>query len=256
MRADVYLFRSGYANSRESARKAIESGLCSVDGIQVPKASYEIDADSEHEVVFVPAHPYVGRGGLKLEGALKAFPVNPAGLVCVDIGASTGGFTDCLLKNGARKVFAVDSGHGQLAAELLADSRVVPIEGFNAKNLTPGILGEKCGLCVMDVSFISQTAILPVIPALLTDDGCAITLIKPQFEVGRSAVGKGGIVKKSSDRRDACRNVAEAARMSGLYLNGLIKSPVTGGDGNTEFLAFFRRTEGYAVRYYLDRTAF
>jgi 23S rRNA (cytidine1920-2'-O)/16S rRNA (cytidine1409-2'-O)-methyltransferase len=160
----------------------------------------------------------------------------------VDIGASTGGFTDCLLQHGASCVVAVDSGHGQLSASLLADGRVKSIEGLNARTLSLADIGEPCDIAVMDVSFISQTYILPQIPALLVDGGIAITLIKPQFEVGKSGVGKGGIVRHAEDRRSAVLRVVEAARQAGLYIEGLIHSPICGGDGNREYLALFSTT--------------
>lgn len=250
MRADLYVFTKGYAQSREAAKKSIEGGLCSIDGRVIKKPSEDIDGTTEHTVVCEKAIPYVGRGGLKLEAALDSFGVNPRGLVCADIGASTGGFTDCLLRRGAAKVFAIDSGHGQLSPLLLGDPRVVSLEGLNARNLSPDDLGTPCGLAVMDVSFISQTLIIPVIPALLEPDGICITLIKPQFEAGRGALGKGGIVKNPRDRRFACERVAAAGAACGLHLSGLIKSPIAGGDGNTEFLALWKRTQGTGYDYF------
>ena len=256
MRADVYLFRYGFASSRENAKKSIEAGLCVIDGTKIIRPSENIDESAAHAVICENPVPYVGRGGLKLEAALDGFSVDPDGLVCIDIGASTGGFTDCLLKRGAKKVFAVDSGHGQLAPSLLADSRVVSVEGFNARNLSLSVTGEKCGLAVMDVSFISQTLILPSLPELLEPDGLCITLIKPQFEAGRACVGKGGIVKNSADRRRSCEKVAVCAASCGLYMQGLIKSPVTGGDGNTEFLALFGRNYIHEYGYYFGNISF
>ena len=243
MRADLYLFKQGHCRSREAAQRSIESGLVSIDGKIIKKPSEKIDETLEHSVLCSDTIPYVGRGGLKLEAALDAFSIDPGGCVCLDVGASTGGFTDCLLKRGAAKVFAVDSGHGQLAPELAADTSVVSLEGMNARFLSPEQLGECVSLIVMDVSFISQTLILPRFPLLLTEEGVAITLIKPQFECGREAIGKGGIVKKPEQRLFAVRRVISAARESGLYLAGLIRSPITGGDGNIEYLALFKRTE-------------
>lgn len=256
MRADLFLVRRGYAQSRESAKKSIEAGLCSIDGEKILKPSSEIDENTEHTVSCENSIPYVGRGGLKLEAALDAFRVNPSGLTCADIGASTGGFTDCLLKRGAVKVYAIDSGHGQLNPKLSEDKRVVSVEGLNARYLSYSDVNEKCGLAVMDVSFISQTLILPNLPEILTDDGLCITLIKPQFEAGRASVGKGGIVKNPKDRRASCEKVANAAASCGLYMSGLIRSPIAGGDGNVEYLALFTKKfkEDYSI--FLRETVF
>ena len=181
MRVDVFLVERGYAKSREAAKKSIDAALVKIDGRTITKAGEKIDEALPHEVEFAPLIPYVSRGGLKLEEALKAFDVDPTGMRAVDIGASTGGFTDCLLQHGAACVVAVDSGHGQLNEALLADSRVRSLEGLNARALTLADIGEPCDIAVMDVSFISQTYILPQIPALLKDGGVAITLIKPQL---------------------------------------------------------------------------
>lgn len=253
IRVDVYLVNFGHSRSREAARRSIESGLVSIDGKIVKKPSEKIDESVAHEVNCKNAISYVGRGGLKLEAALDEFSVDPSGLICLDIGASTGGFTDCLLKRGASKVYAVDSGHGQLAAELLSDPRVVSIEGMNARFLSKEIIGEASDLIVMDVSFISQTLIISRLPQLLNVNAKAITLIKPQFECGRDAVGKGGIVKKPEHRLGAIRRVVASAEENGLYLNGLIRSPIEGGDGNVEFLALFERTQKESVEKLLGK---
>ncbi len=241
MRADLYLFRRGFASSREAARKAILAGLCFVDGRKIGRPSEDIPEEGEHEVRYEPAVPYVSRGGLKLEAALDAFGVDPSGMLCLDIGASTGGFTDCLLRRGAAGVTCVDSGHGQLAEVLRRDPRVTSIEGKNARDLAPADVGGPFGLAVMDVSFISQTLILPRIPACLLPDGMLISLIKPQFECGPGAVGKGGIVKSPGARRAACVRVRDAAAACGLQMIGIAVSPVEGGDGNREYLAVFSR---------------
>lgn len=241
IRVDLYLVNAGFARSRESARRSIEAGLVKIDGKLINKPSEKIDDSAPHDVQFQNSIPYVGRGGLKLEAALDAFKVDPCGKVCIDVGASTGGFTDCLLRRGAMHVYAVDSGHGQLAAELLADSRVVSIEGMNARFLNREIITNSADIIVMDVSFISQTLIIPRFNDLLTDTGIAITLIKPQFECGREAVGKGGIVKKPEHRLSAIRRVFASARECGLYPQALIRSPIVGGDGNIEFLALFSK---------------
>ena len=241
MRVDLYLFQNGHAESREQARRLIEAGAVCLDGITVKKPSAAVDENAAHsvEIVKPAAERYVGRGGLKLEGALEYFGIDPAGVIALDIGASTGGFTDCLLQRGAARVYAVDSGEGQLHPRLRADSRVVNIEKCNARSMTPDTIGERVDLAVMDVSFISQTCILPVIPPLMRESGQLISLIKPQFEAGRSAVGKGGIVRHREHREAAIRRVLECAASVGLSCIGLTVSPITGGDGNVEYLARF-----------------
>ena len=246
MRADLYLFQHGHTDSREQARRLIEAGAVRLDGVAVKKPSLAIDEGAEYQVEIVkPASErYVGRGGLKLEGALEAFRISPEGLTALDIGASTGGFTDCMLQRGAKKVYAIDSGEGQLHPRLREDPRVVNIEKCNARALTFDRIGEVADLAVMDVSFISQTCILPVLPPLLTEEGMLISLIKPQFEAGRRAVGKGGIVRRREDREAAVRRVLESAAEVGLICMGLTVSPITGGDGNIEYLALFRRAAG------------
>ena len=243
MRADLYLFREGHTDSREQARRLIEAGAVRLDGTAVKKPSLPVDETVSHtvELTLPAAERYVGRGGLKLEHALAHFRIDPHGLTAVDIGASTGGFTDCLLQHGALRVYAVDSGEGQLHPRLRGDSRVINIEKCNARAMTPATLGESVDLAVMDVSFISQTCILPVLPPLLREGGILISLIKPQFEAGRSAVGKGGIVRRREHREAAIRRVLDAAAAVGLACIGLTVSPITGGDGNIEYLASFRR---------------
>ena len=252
MRVDLFLVERGYAKSREAARRSIDAALVKIDGKTVAKAGEKIDEALPHEVDFTPLIPYVSRGGLKLEEALRKFSIDPTGMRAVDIGASTGGFTDCLLKHGASFVVAVDSGHGQLNPDLLSDARVKSLEGLNARTLSLSDIGEPCDIAVMDVSFISQTYILPQIPALLKEGGVAITLIKPQFEVGKSGVGKGGIVRHAEDRKAAVARVIETARSVGLYLAGLVPSPISGGDGNREFLALFAMTDNDKTDRILD----
>ena len=235
-RLDTYLRESGLAKSRSRAAAMIAEGCVSVNGKAVTSASYTVKDGDEVGLTKPDSLIYVGRGGLKLEAALEAFGVLPVGLVCADIGASTGGFTDCLLRRGAAKVYAVDSGHGQLDEKLLQDGRVVNLEGVNAKLPLSGVIPEKCGLCVCDVSFISQTYILGNASEILEEGGCYIGLIKPQFECGREALGKGGIVRSPAAKKEAVRKVLECAAGCGLVPSGLIQSPITGGDGNDEFL--------------------
>ena len=211
-----------------------------MDGKTVRKASDEI-SESAHDVVIQNALSYVGRGGLKLEAALDAFGLNVKGMSALDIGASTGGFTDCLLQRGVNRVCAVDSGAGQLAASLRTDGRVRCMENCNARYLTAEEIGGRVDLIVMDVSFISATLILPRFPDLLNEDGFAVCLIKPQFEVGKALIGKGGIVKDKKAHRMAIERVLETGKAVGLLPIGLIPSPIEGGDGNREFLVWFVR---------------
>ena len=238
MRIDVYLAENRLTQSRQRARVLIEEGKVTVDGVTVKKPSYQIEG--EHTVTVLDDLPYVGRGGLKLAGALDAFGLDVSGMRALDVGASTGGFTDCLLQRGAQKVIAVDAGEGQLAGKLLVDARVTSLERTNARELTMQMIGgEAVDLIVMDVSFISATYILPRFPALMGKSGHAICLIKPQFEVGRSMLGKGGIVKDAAAHRYAIERVLESGRGVGLSAVGLIPSPIEGGDGNREFLVHF-----------------
>ncbi len=254
MRADVYLFEKGLCQSRSRAQAEISAGRLYVNGKYVTKSSFDI---SEADTVELRGEkmPYVGRGGLKLKGALELFGTaelaqkdifrvagrvfDPCGRVCVDVGASTGGFTDCLLQNGARRVYAIDCGSGQLHESLLADPRVVNIENFNARELSADVTNGEAELAVMDVSFISQTLILPAVYRTLTDGGELISLIKPQFEAGKSALGHKGIVKNDRYRLTAVKTVLASAETIGFSLAGLARSPITGGDGNTEYLAYF-----------------
>lgn len=239
MRADVFVYSGGYAKSRNAARILIESGAVVIDGSPVTKPSEDIDEKNEHTVEITQTEKYVSRGGLKLEAALNAFGIDVIGMDAIDIGASTGGFTDCLLKHGATHVVAVDSGEGQLDKSLAFDERVLSIEKYNARQLSVEIIPNKADIAVMDVSFISQTLIIPKVRTVLKDSGIFVSLIKPQFEAGRSAIGKGGVVKKAQDRLNAVLRVRACAAEYGLSLTGLIVSPITGGDGNIEYLGCF-----------------
>ena len=234
MRLDVYLSENGYADSRERAKRLILAGSVRVDGVVVKKPAFEI----EQGEIALEQERFVGRGGEKLEGALRAFAVDPAGMRAIDIGASTGGFTHCLLLHGAAHVTALDAGCDQLHPTLARDARVKNIEKYNARDLSRDDVGE-FDLAVMDVSFISQTYILPRLSQVLLQTGLAITLIKPQFEAGRAALNKKGVVKDPRDRLLAVRRVLDCARASGLVPRGLVRSPITGGDGNVEYLALF-----------------
>ncbi len=240
MRADVYLAQNGYTKSRSAAKELIEGGKVTFDGKVLKKPSDEVDENIDHKIEVVK-EKYVCRGALKLEGALDNFNIDPSGKICIDIGASTGGFTDLLLRRGAKKVFAVDSGHGQLDPSLLTDERVVNIEGYNARYLNKNDFPFCFDMAVMDVSFISQTYIHMGISDVLSDMGILISLIKPQFEAGRAAVGKGGIVKKKEDREASILKVVESAAKCGLFCLDVMRSPIDGGDGNIEYLALFKK---------------
>ncbi len=240
MRLDVYLADRGLASSRTEAKTFILEGAVAVCGKVVKKPSFEFE---EGAIVTVDrsAKKYVSRGGLKLEGALDAFSVEVGGKRALDIGASSGGFTDCLLQNGAAHVIAVDSGYGQIAPTLRSDPRVTVIENFNARYMNPGDLEYVPELAVMDVSFISARLILPAVHTCLAVGGDFICLIKPQFEVGRQGIGKGGIVKDERLRKQAVEDVKCFAESLGFITVNIIKSPIMGGDGNIEFLAHFRK---------------
>ncbi|MBQ8342441.1 MAG: TlyA family RNA methyltransferase [Clostridia bacterium] len=252
MRLDVYLAEHGFAESRERAKRLIVAGQVLVNGKTADKPSAEVTGEPEIEVL--STNDFVGRGGQKLEEALRVFGVDPKGVRALDIGASTGGFTDCLLRHGAVQVVALDAGCDQLHPKLRADSRVINIEKYNARNLAVADVG-RVSLAVMDVSFISQTYILPRLPEVLTENGCAITLIKPQFEAGRGALNKKGLVKSPRDRIMAIQRVLTAAAACGLICRGLAPSPIRGGDGNEEYLAYFTLGEvGETVNIAVEKT--
>jgi 23S rRNA (cytidine1920-2'-O)/16S rRNA (cytidine1409-2'-O)-methyltransferase len=232
-RADIVLVERGFFASRARAQAAIAAGLVSVGGVRLRKASDEV-ADSAAIEAEAP-HPYVSRGGVKLAAALDAFALDPAGLACLDIGASTGGFTDILLKRGAAKVIAVDVGHGQLDPRLAADRRVVSLEGVDARALTPEHIGERPGAIVIDVSFISQRLVLPHALKLAADEAWLVSLVKPQFEVGRADVVKGRVRSEAALER-ACADVRACIEAQGWTILGLIPSPILGGGGAREFL--------------------
>jgi 23S rRNA (cytidine1920-2'-O)/16S rRNA (cytidine1409-2'-O)-methyltransferase len=235
LRADVAVFEQGLAPSRERAQALILAGQILMGDRPVQKAGESIPAGAALRLRGEPM-PYVSRGGLKLAHGLDAFQVNVQGAVAVDIGASTGGFTDCLLQRGAARVYCVDVGHGQLDWKIASDPRVVVIDRTNIRHMEPGRIPERCTLAVIDVSFISLRLVLPALPALLASGAPAVVLVKPQFEVGRDKVGKGGIVRDEADRRQSIDDVAAAARALGMAVLGETTSPITGGKGNVEFL--------------------
>jgi len=237
LRLDQLLVDRGLAESREKARALVLAGAVMVDGQKAAKPGHAIPAGASLEVAQRP--PYVGRGGVKLADALDAFQIDVTGAVCADLGASTGGFTDCLLQRGAARVYAIDVGHNQLDWRLRSDPRVIVREGVNARYLKPTDLPEPIDLAVCDVSFISVTLILPVIPSLLTPQGKMIVLVKPQFEAGRADVGKGGIVRDPLVQQAACVRVRSAVEQLG-FQTALVESPILGAEGNREFLLYGR----------------
>jgi 23S rRNA (cytidine1920-2'-O)/16S rRNA (cytidine1409-2'-O)-methyltransferase len=232
-RLDVWLTENGLAESREKAQALVMAGRVRVDGAPASKPGTRVRASASVEVAPGPAH--VGRGALKLAGALDAFSLSPSGRVTVDVGASTGGFTETLLERGAARVYAVDVGRGQLHEKLRADPRVVVRERTNARSLGPADVPERCALSVMDVSFISVGKILPALPGILTPDADVVVLVKPQFEVGRREVGRGGLVKDPALHRRVLHGVAAHAQRLGYAVRGAVASPVTGAEGNREF---------------------
>jgi len=236
-RLDQLLFERGLAPSREKAKALILAGQVKVNGQRSDKAGKEIDTEAVIEVAAPP--PYVGRGGFKIAKALDHWAIDPTDWICLDIGSSTGGFTDCLLQRGAARVYAFDVGTNQMDWRLRTDPRVILREGVNARNLSPQEVPEKAQLAVCDVSFISVTIILPVLPPLLCEDGGLVILVKPQFEVGREQVGKGGIVREPELHQQAIDRVAGAARALG-YQTEVIDSPILGAEGNKEFLLYAR----------------
>lgn len=239
-RLDLLLVARGLAPSREQARRTIMAGEVRVGDARPTKPGTRFPVDAPLAVA--APRLYVGRGGHKIAAALDHFALDPAGRVCLDIGASTGGFTDCLLQRGAAKVYAVDVGHGQLAWRLRADPRVIVREKTNARHLTRADIPDPVTLATVDVSFISLTLILPAARDLLTPDGVLVCLIKPQFELDRAAVGKGGIVRDPALHRAAVAKIEQfVAAAFGHPWTGCIPSPILGADGNREFLACIPR---------------
>ncbi len=236
-RLDVLLVERGLSVSRERAKRSIMAGTVFVDGTRVDKAGTKVGTDSEIIVKEDPV-PYVGRGGLKLEKALDYFGIDVSGKKAVDAGASTGGFTDCMLGRGAVKVYAIDVGYGQLDWKLRKDPRVVVMERTNIRYVKPEDIEERCDIAVIDVAFISLTLVLPPVNALLTHDGEIVALIKPQFEAGREKVGKKGIIRDPEVHREVIKKVADFMLEMGLRVKGVTFSPITGADGNIEYFIY------------------
>jgi len=238
-RADLLLVSRGLAPSRERARALILGGKVFSAERRVDKAGDRLDIEAPLEVRG-PDHGYVSRGGVKLEGALEAFDLAPAGLVAADLGASTGGFTDCLLQRGAAKVFAVDVGYGQLHARLRSDPRVVVMERCNARHLELEALGEPVDLVVIDASFIGLEKLLPAVTRILRPGGEVLAMVKPQFQVGRGKVGKGGVIRDEATRLEAIDSVARAGAALGLLERGRADASIRGPKGNLETFLYLR----------------
>jgi 23S rRNA (cytidine1920-2'-O)/16S rRNA (cytidine1409-2'-O)-methyltransferase len=234
MRLDQYLVAKGFAGGRDAAKRLIADGEVTVNGTDNVKPSLDICDDDTVSVLNTLR--YVSRGGLKLEKALDVFGIDVTGLCCLDIGASTGGFTDCLLQHGARYVYAVDVGHGQLAPSLRTDKRVKCTEGYNIRNAAPDDFDTPIDFICTDVSFISLKLVIPVVKLLLSPGGKAVLLIKPQFECGKKDIGKGGIVRDKKVQTRVTEEIRQCALDSGFDVAGLIPSPISGGSGNTEYL--------------------
>ncbi len=246
IRLDVALVEKGFAESREKAKRLIMSGIVYVNTQKSDKAGNTVKPEDKIEVRGA-ALKYVSRGGLKLEKAMEVFPISLEGSVCADIGASTGGFTDCMLQNGAEKVYAIDVGYGQLDWRLRTDKRVVNMERTNFRYVTKTEIPEELDFASVDVSFISLSLILPVMRNLLKEKGEAVCLIKPQFEAGRENVGKKGVVREKSVHIAVIEKIIELIRINNFSLLGLDFSPVKGPEGNIEYLCFIRKDENIEI---------
>jgi 23S rRNA (cytidine1920-2'-O)/16S rRNA (cytidine1409-2'-O)-methyltransferase len=242
-RLDRLLVEKGVVQSRERARALILAGRVSVDGQIVDKPGTQIKREAQLQLQGKD-QPYVSRGGKKLEGALDAFEVDPKGMTVMDVGASTGGFTDCVLQRGARKVYAVDVGYGQLAWKLQKDPRVVNLERKNVRYLKSEEVGEKVDLILIDTSFISMEKFLSSLLSFLKGGGSIVGLIKPQFEVGKGEVGKGGVVRDETLHQKVIKRISEFSRGLGLKVLGVIESPILGPKGNKEFFIYLRKEAG------------
>ena len=246
VRLDQLVYELGFTDSRERAKTTVMSGLVFVNGQRADKPGMPVAHDAKIEV-HGDALPFVSRGGFKLDKALKVFPVDPSGKVCIDCGASTGGFTDVLLQHGAAKVYAVDVGYGQLAWKLRNDERVINLERTNLRYVTSEQIPELMDLAVMDVSFISIKLVLPAVKALLKPDADLICLIKPQFEAGREEVGKKGVVRDRAVHEHVIHSILDFAQEIGLTVMGLDFSPIKGPEGNIEYICHMKNRIGEAV---------
>jgi 23S rRNA (cytidine1920-2'-O)/16S rRNA (cytidine1409-2'-O)-methyltransferase len=239
-RLDILLLARGLVKSRETARGLILSGSVFVDGKKIDKAGTPIGLEAEI-VVAGEKCPYVSRGGVKLNFAIKTFSIDVSEKVAIDVGASTGGFTDCLLQQGAARVYAIDVGYGQLADSIRQDARVVVLDRQNIRTLKHGVIPEKADIVTIDVSFISLEKVIPELHDLVIPEGEIIALVKPQFEVGKGEVGAGGIVRNPEQHQAVLDKIMNKAKEWGLYVIGSVPSPITGKKGNREFLVYFKK---------------
>ena len=242
LRLDVAVFERGLAQTREKAKAMVMAGIVYLNGQKVDKGGIAV---KESDIIEVrgKVNPYVSRGGLKLEKAMQCFPIDLNGLICMDIGASTGGFTDCMLQNGAKKVYSIDVGYGQLAWKLRTDERVVNLERTNFRYCTENEVPDKIDFASVDVSFISLKIILPVMHSLFKDDAKAVCLIKPQFEAGRENVGKKGVVRDIKIHKAVTEDIIAFALDTGFSVLGLTYSPIKGPEGNIEYLLFLQKND-------------
>lgn len=241
-RIDVLLVEKGFIGSREKAKRMIMAGSVLVDDEVVDKPGTKVDTSKEIRIKGNPL-PYVSRGGLKLEKAIEDFGLELKGKTALDIGASTGGFSDCMLQNGAEKIFAIDVGYGQLDWKIRSDERVVPMDRTNIRHVKFDDIGVLADFVSIDVSFISLKLVLPVVKELTTEDCEIVALIKPQFEVGKDRVGKKGVVRDIEDHKQVVQEIYEFSKEIGLYFHNLTYSPVKGAEGNIEYLAYMKKTE-------------
>ncbi|MBL4931009.1 TlyA family RNA methyltransferase [Clostridium paridis] len=251
-RLDVLLVQKGFFESREKAQAQIMAGKIFIDGRRVDKCGEKIKVTAEIEFKGQEM-PYVSRGGYKLEKAIKEFSMNLKEKTCLDIGASTGGFTDCMLQNGAKKVFSIDVGYGQFAWKLRTDPRVVCMERTNIRYVTPEDLGEAADFASIDVSFISLKKIMPAVVSLLSDNGEVIALIKPQFEAGKEKVGKKGVVREKSTHEEVITSIANYLYDENLNILDLSFSPIKGPEGNMEFLIYFTKNSEVQSNFNLEK---
>lgn len=259
IRLDVAVYEHGFAPSREKAKAVIMAGQVYVNNQKCLKAGTEIKETDHLEVRGAPLK-YISRGGLKLEKAMAQFPISLEGAVCMDVGASTGGFTDCMLQNGADKVYAIDVGYGQLAWTLRTDRRVINLERTNFRHVTRAQVPDEIDFASVDVSFISLKIILPVLYSLLKQSGQAVALIKPQFEAGRDKVGKKGVVREIKTHYAVAERIVQLAADAGFYVKGLTYSPIKGPEGNIEYLIYIEKSDlpgidsAVAVKQVVDRS--
>ena len=250
-RLDILLVEKGIFTSRERAKTSIMAGKIFVDGQRVDNAGEKVNIDAE--IIFKGQEiPYVSRGGLKLEKAIKEFDICLNDKVCMDIGASTGGFTDCMLQNGAKKVFSVDVGYGQFAWKLRTDERVVCMERTNIRYVTPDDIGEPVDFASIDVSFISLMKIMPATKELLSDKGEVVALIKPQFEAGKEKVGKKGVVRDINVHKEVVKSIVDYLYSENLNVLSLSYSPIKGPEGNIEYLVYFTKDKNLESKFLLD----